>query len=150
MSLDLDFDPIVQEDGTTVPVGAATGMSTRTGVTSRTVTERVPEVVESAKATPVTGTSYLAKPDGQWGWEDLRNYIFTEIEARHGAQVRDPKKEAGIIKSFMTRWGTEGAVRIARTAFEVHDGMWRGAPISINRFCKNSDTWFSGPIAANF
>lgn len=117
---------------------------------TRQAVEAVPEVVEQAKAIPVTGTAYVAKEASQWGWSDLRDYIIGEIEARHGAQVRDPKKEAGIIKSFMTRWGTEQAVRIARTSFDVHDGMWRGAPISITRFCKASDQWFAAVIVSNF
>lgn len=136
MTLDLDFDPIapMEVDG---PV-------------TRRAAEPAPKVTETARAVAVTGTAYIAKSDAEWGWSDLRDYILTEIEARHGAQVRDPKKEAGIIKAFMSRWGTEGAVRIARTAFEVHDGMWRGAPISINRFCLNSDQWFAGVIAKNF
>ena len=112
--------------------------------------ETVPPMTEQARAIPVSGAAHIGKETSQWGWSDLRDYIMGEIEKRHGVQVRDPKKEASIIKSFMARWGTEQAVRIARTAFDVHDGQWRGAPISITRFCKASDEWFGSVIAENF
>lgn len=134
--LDFDFDPIAP-------------MDVEECVPTRKVVEDTARPVEQARAIPVRGASYVARKDGSWGWSDLRDYIFTEIEARHGIQVRDPKKEASIIKSFMSRWGTD-AVRIARTAFDVHDGMWGGAPISINRFCRASDQWFAAVIVEKF
>ena len=74
--------------------------------------------------------------------------VVAEIERRGGDVVRNPKTEASIFKSFMTRW-PENSVAIARAAFEVHDGMWRSAPISLNRFCKASDPYFAAIIAKN-
>lgn len=128
----LDFDPaeirssktstkVVEPDVTVAPVIVQT-------VTSRPL--------------PETSAGYMAKAEGQWGWDDLRDYVIREIEARHGAQARDYKKEAGIFKSFMTRYGAD-AVPIARLAFSpVFDGWWKSAPISVTRFCKASDPYF--------
>ena len=87
------------------------------------------------------------KADAEWGWQDLRDYVIREIEKRHGPQVRDPRKEQAIFKGFMTRWPDQ-AVAIARSAFNVHDGMWKSAPISVNRFCKASDPFFAEILAA--
>lgn len=114
------------------------------------VKQTAPEVTETVRVIPASeGAGYLAKEPGLWNWTDLRDYITVEIEKRHGPQVRDPLKESGICKGFIARHGIEQAVRIARAAFEVHDGMWRNAPISINRFCKGSDPYFAEPIAKN-
>ena len=88
------------------------------------------------------------KSDESWGWQELRDYVIREIERRHGPQVRNPKTESSIFKSFITRWPDQ-AVAIAKTAFEVHNGMWRNAPISVNRFCKASDEYFAAVIAKN-
>ena len=80
-----------------------------------------------------------------WAWSDLRDYVVSQIETRFGAFPRDAKKEAGIFKSFLARHGDD-AVAIARFAFEVEDGYWAGAPISVNRFCKASDPYFAEKI----
>lgn len=119
-----------------------------TDTTTSTVVQTIPLVAEEVTVTPVASAaaSYAMKAESSWGWSDLRDYVIREIESRHGPQVRDPKKEAGIFKGFMSRW-PEQAVAIARSAFEVHDGMWRNAPISVNRFCKASDPYFSAVIA---
>jgi hypothetical protein len=37
-------------------------------------------------------------------------------------------------------------VEIAKFAFEILDGRWRGAPVKITRFCKASDPYFAQPI----
>lgn len=126
--------------------------TTSTASTVPTVRARhaVPTVTEQVTVTPVasTASSYVMKDDTVWGWSDLRDYVIREIEKRHGPQVRDPKKEASIFKSFMSRWGDQ-APGIARAAFgPAHDGMWRNAPISVNRFCKASDEYFAAVLAA--
>lgn len=113
-----------------------------------TVTQTVPVVVETVTVRPSQAAGYALRSDDAWGWNDLRDYVIREIEKRHGPQVRDPKKEASIFKSFLTRY-PESAVAIARAAFDVHDGMWRNAPISMNRFCKASDAYFADIIAKN-
>lgn len=111
-----------------------------------------PTLSEEVTVRPVQGratTAHVALDPSTWNWSDLRDYIMSEVERRHGPQVRDGKKEASIIKAFIGRWGIEQAVAIAKVAFTVHDGMWRNAPISINRFCKASDPFFAGVIVKN-
>ena len=85
----------------------------------------------------------------EWGWQELRDYVVGQIESRWGARPRDPNKESGIFKGFITRWGAQNARRIAEVAFTVHGGQWRGAPISIERFCKGSDEYFAAVIMRN-
>lgn len=105
-----------------------------------------PVVQETVRVTPVAGAAYLMKPDSQWTWEDLRDYVMGQIVAYHGPQLRNPVKEAGIFKGFMARYGDK-AVGIARFAFEQQRGMWQRAPISVTRFCKGSDPYFADQIA---
>lgn len=114
------------------------------------VVTTVPTVTETVVVTPrpSQAAGFVMRPDSDWGWQDLRDYVIREIEARGGAVVRNPKTEGSIFKSFMSRH-PEQAVAIAKAAFEVHDGMWRNAPISVNRFCKASDEYFAAVIAKN-
>lgn len=129
--IDFGFEPITQ---------------TRTQQT--VIQTVVPQVVETVTVRPSQAAGFVMKPETSWGWQDLRDYVIREIEARHGATVRNPKTEASIFKSFLSRWPDQ-AVSIAKVAFEVHEGMWRNAPISVNRFCKASDPFFSEVIAKN-
>lgn len=104
------------------------------------ITERV-----SVTVLPSQSRSHMMVEDENWGWEEIRDYVVSEIEARYGAFPRDARKEAGIFKRWVAKYKGD-AVAIARYAFEVSDGRWRKAPISINRFCKGSDQWFSDVI----
>ena len=118
-----------------------------------------PAVVEVRQQAPVQVTqevvtapadsaasAYLLRPAREWSWQDLRDYVITSAEQRFGPQVRDPKKEAGIFKGFVTRHGIENAVLVAVAAFEVYEGLWCSAPVHVQRFCKNSDPYFSDVI----
>jgi hypothetical protein len=114
------------------------------------VRQQVPLVTESVSVRPTTSqsTTYVMRDGAVWTWSDLRDYVVREIEARHGPSVRNPMKEAGVFKGFLARW-PEDAAAIAQFAFgPVCNGMWRSAPISVNRFCKASDEFFAAPIAA--
>lgn len=128
--------------------GLTVSTSTRSDEADVAVAQTLSTVTEEVRVTPVASAaaSYAMKDEQAWGWADLRDYVIREIEMRHGPQVRDPKKEAGIFKGFLSRW-PEQAIAIARAAFEVHDGMWRNAPISVNRFCRASDQYFAAVIA---
>lgn len=96
---------------------------------------------------PSERQQFLAKPDAEWRWADLRDYVVAEIESCYGPlSGRDSKKEFGIFNSFMIRW-KERAVPIARAAFERFDGRWNNEAISIYRFCKNADPYFAAVIA---
>lgn len=129
----LDFDvPLTKTSSTTTIVETAQ-------VVTQTVT---------VTRAPDRSAGYLAKQDSNWAWDDLRDYVVHEIEARHGVQPRDYRKEAGIFKSFMTRYGSD-AIPISRLAFgPVFDGMWKTAPISVTRFCKGSDPYFADVLRA--
>ncbi len=85
---------------------------------------------------------------GEWGWEEVRDYVTRKIEERWGASPRDPLKEAGIFKGFVGRWGAQ-AKDIAVAACEVHGCIWRSAPLSITRFTKGNDPYFAAVIASN-
>lgn len=110
------------------------------------VAPTAPVVKETVRVTSVAGASYLMKPDAEWTWEDLRDYVMGQIVAFHGPQLRNPVKEAGIFKGFAARYGDK-AVAIARFAFEQQRGMWQRAPIAVTRFCRGSDPYFGDPIA---
>jgi hypothetical protein len=104
-----------------------------------------------AEPEPITrvgqdAVTHTMKPDDEWGWEDLRDYVMREMEAVHGPQVRNSIKEKSIFSSFITRHGSATSAAIARFAFGFSKGMWANAPISVNRFCKGSDRFFADPI----
>lgn len=111
-----------------------------------TVLETVPVITERVITTPTASATHVMAPMDEWGWEELRDYVVGSIETRHGAFPRNMKTEHQIFKSFAKRWGNQAGA-IARYAFEVSDGIWRGAPISVNRFCLNSDEFFASIIA---
>jgi hypothetical protein len=96
--------------------------------------------------------AHLHNP-GRWGWKELRDYVVTEIEARFGPMPnRNLHHEYGIFTRFVAPrekggWG-EQAKDIARFAFEVMDGRWRGRQVSIYHFSKNQDREFAEVIAA--
>lgn len=116
------------------------------GQTSVIVTKPLAPVIERVTVTPVPSSRHLLRREEQWDWAELRDYVVTEIERRHGPQARNGKTEASIFKSFLSRWPEGQAVRIAKAAFEIYEGMWGNAPISVNRFCKGSDEFFAIPI----
>lgn len=107
----------------------------RRGV-ARIVKEVRPRLIESQRHQLVTGT---------WGWEELRDYVVSEIHNRFGAFPRDAIKEASIFRRFVKEWGDQ-AEPIARFAFDTLNGMWEGEPVSIYRFCRGSDPFFAVPI----
>jgi hypothetical protein len=85
-------------------------------------------------------------PAEETDWRSLRDFVVAAIERRWGARPdSDPVKEAAIFKRFLSTWG-DLAMPIARLAFERYDGMWAGAPISVNRFCRGSDPFFGEVI----
>jgi hypothetical protein len=118
------------------------------GVSAMVVQTSAPAITETVTIhqQPSQRVQYVGKPDSDWAWDDLRDYVVREIEQRFGVFPRDSKKEYGIFHAFCGRWGDQ-APAIARFAFEVEDGRWAGAPISINRFCRNSDDYFASIIA---
>lgn len=96
---------------------------------------------------PSASKTHLTSMSSTWKWDQLRDYVVDRIEKRHGPFPRDAKKEYGIFNGFVSRWGAQ-AGPIAEFAFEECGGIWKGAPISVNRFCKASDPYFATEIAA--
>lgn len=109
--------------------------------------DRVPVVQEQVTyRRPETRVTDIGKPPATWTWEDLRNFVVRSIEAIHGPFPRDAVKEGSIFRSFAGRWGAQ-AGPIAHFVFIELDGMWRGAPVGVHRFCKNADAYFAAPLA---
>lgn len=90
-------------------------------------------------------TTDVGKDPTKWDWRDLRNYVVRQIQAFHGEFPIEELKVIGIFKGFARRHG-ELAGPIAVAAFDLHHGRWRGAPISVTRFCAGSDEFFADPI----
>lgn len=111
---------------------------------------KIVTVSETVTVTPIkprtSAMAYVGKSDHEWQWNDLRDYVVYEIEKRYGRFTSTATKEFGIFNSFMKRWGLK-APAIARYAFEVCGGQWRGRPVHIEDFCRNSDPHFAQPIA---
>lgn len=102
---------------------------------------------DSTFSSAVASRTDLIKPESQWTWQELRDYVCSQIEQKFGAFPRDSAKESGIFKRYMNDYGTEG-VFVAKAAFEVYGGWWKGAPIRVTRFTKGSDPYFTEPILA--
>lgn len=143
----IDFGLGLDLPAPAVPSAPAAGTATldlpSAPVVVRVAQAPVAVVQQVTVSRPSESVGFAMRPDAEWGWDDLRDYVIREIEKRHGPQLRDSKKEAAIFKSFMQRY-PDKAVAIAKSAFgPVHDGMWRNAPIAIQRFCKGSDPYFA-------
>lgn len=115
------------------------------------------EIVQEVKPEPQIKQSFVAPSNSQthafshpeqWNWEQLRDYVVSQIEQRFGAFPRDPVVEASIFRSFYGRWKEKSGL-IAVAAFEAHGGYWRSAPITVSRFTKGSDDYFASIIASN-
>lgn len=116
---------------------------------SRRSISTAPVITETVTVTPAASEAraFLGKPDSSWSWSDLRDFVVAGIERCHGVFPRDQKKEYGIFSRFFKEYGPEQSAAIARYAFgPVCNGMWANAPISVNRFTKNSDPYFARPI----
>jgi hypothetical protein len=103
-------------------------------------TEKV--VAGSVSKTYLTGSEHGI----DWTWEQIRDFVVAGIEQNVGYFPRNPLTESGIFKSFKSRWG-DLAGPIAIYSIDVAGGWWQNAPISVNRFCKGSDAYFSAIIA---
>jgi hypothetical protein len=110
-----------------------------------TVTTEVPAVQETVTITPVVKKATPA-PKGTVTWEKLRDYVIEKVEATSGPFPRDIRKENTIFMAFSARW-QELAEPIAQHAFEACEGIWKGAPVSVARFHRTSDSFFAQPIA---
>lgn len=111
-------------------------------------TTRIVTTVPTVTSTVRTHESreHLLADESDWGWQALRDYVVSSIVDKFGPFPRNTNAEIGIFKAFKKRWGDD-AILIAHAAFDVYDGYWQNAPISVTRFCLNSDPYFATPIA---
>ena len=103
-----------------------------------------PEIVTSLSVIPVSpAQAARAQLDPAcWTAADVQAYICEEIERIHGPQLPG-SDAAAVLGAFCDRFGIPAAVRIARAAFEVYNGMWRNAPVTIRRFTAAHDDFFA-------
>ena len=94
----------------------------------------------------IESQTHILAGNKEWGWQELRDYVVSQIEQRWGLFPRDAIKEASIFRRFIKDWGGQQAEAIARQVFEVYGGSWEGQPVHVNRFCKGSDPFFAVPI----
>lgn len=105
-----------------------------------------PTVVQRVTIQPVAARSDLLVEAERWGWSELRDYVVAQILDRFGPFPRDSRKEYGIFNRYFNAYGMDG-IRVSEFAFgPVCEGWWGGAPISINRYSKASDPYFTEPI----
>jgi hypothetical protein len=73
-----------------------------------TVEEAVRMVREEVGIQPQgpSKTTHIALADEQWGWEQLRDYVVTQIEKVNGIFPRNRITEKAIFTSFAKRWGS--------------------------------------------
>ena len=109
------------------------------------VPQTAPAVQQTVTVSPIASRSDLLADEADWSWQELRDYVVSQIETRFGPFPRDAKKEFGIFSRYLRDHGVEG-IKAAKAAFEVYDGWWKGAPISVTRFTKGSDPFFVVPI----
>jgi hypothetical protein len=130
---------------TDLDVARSQGQRTiRVSTSAPRVRETVTVTRDETLATEVRTTD-VGKNPAEWNWEDLRNYVVRQIQTFHGEFPIDQMKLSGIFKGFLRRHGAM-AGPIAVAAFDLHHGRWKGAPISVTRFCAGSDPYFAEPI----
>lgn len=93
-----------------------------------------------------TGRSHLLV-HGHWEWQQMLDYLSSEMTARFGASPIPRAQGAGVCKRFIKRWGPEASEQICRYAIDHLDGRWLNQPITIGRFSTKSDPFFAEPIA---
>lgn len=112
--------------------------------TTETVT--APVVVQRVTLQQTPSRSDLLLDTQQWTWAELRDYVVAQIIERFGPFPRDARKEYGIFSRYFTEYGQSG-IAVAQYVFgPVCEGWWGNAPVSVNRFCRASDAYFSIPI----
>lgn len=130
-----------------VPVSSG-AMGTPVGSYPASTTQQTtPTITQNVTVSHVPSRTDLLADVGEWGWSELRDYVAAEIITRFGPFPRDARKEYGIFSRYFGAYGQSG-IEVAKYAFEICDGWWANAPVSVNRFCKASDPFFTEPIIA--
>lgn len=112
------------------------------------VEQVAPTIVQRVTIEQVPARTDLLVDSAGWGWEEFRDYVVAKVIGHFGAFPRDSRKEFGIFKRYYGTYGQDG-IRVTDFAFgPICDGWWANAPVSINRYCKASDQYFTEPILA--
>lgn len=77
--------------------------------------------------------------------EALADRIRTEIARTCGSQLPCYRADE-ILNGFFARFGPEAGMMICDQAFSVHNGVWRGAPVTVRRFSGSQDPYFANPL----
>lgn len=77
--------------------------------------------------------------------ESLGAHILDQIAHYSGPQLPCYTADE-ILRGFFERFGPADGMAICAQAFEVHHGMWRGAPVTIQRFAPGQDSYFAIPL----
>lgn len=87
----------------------------------------------------------LSPQGGAITGESLAGHILAEITRTGGPQLPCYRSEE-ILNGFLGRFSAEEATAICEQAFKAHDGMWRGAPVTVRRFSEANDDFFARPL----
>lgn len=147
LSFDSPVGPPPTGGSSPLAFGALVDVDVREEIVT-TVVFAAPVAATEMSETPVAPSTktHLTAGDGDWTWQQLRDYVVSAIADRFGNFPRNPIIEKAIFSGFINRWGSQ-AKDIAKCAVEVHGCWWRNAPISIQRFCQGSDPYFAQVIA---
>lgn len=77
--------------------------------------------------------------------ESFAGYVRGEILRTCGPQLPCYRGDE-ILNGFADRLGLADAMAVCDRAFAVHNGMWRGAPVTIARFTEGHDVFFARPL----
>jgi hypothetical protein len=111
------------------------------------VRTEAPTVVQQVMVEHTPARSDLLVDTSNWTWVELRDYVVAQIVERFGPFPRDSRKEHAIFSRYIATFGAAEAAAVAQYAFgPTCDGWWGKAPISITRFCKGSDPYFTNVI----
>ena len=91
-------------------------------------------------------STYLMKPDSEWGWRDLRDYIRWSCQRIGFSHETDSRAEQSIYSSFLRRYPNGIGIKIARYVVELTDGRWHGYPVTEYTFRKSFDEEFAQAI----
>lgn len=77
--------------------------------------------------------------------DSFAGHVLGEITRTRGPQL-PCYRASEILNGFLGRFGLDDGMAICNRAFGVHDGMWRGAPVTIARFADGQDDFFARPL----
>lgn len=77
--------------------------------------------------------------------QSLSAYIQERIIECNGPQLPCDRAEE-ILNGFWDRFGVEAGMAICAQVFDVRNGMWHNAPVTVLRFQEGQDQFFANPL----